>query len=124
LNTCLTSVKPYSADRHENYRAAGHRRRPVPDAAPANPAGVTPIALPAARIVGNGGPFPGCFSLRGWRQLDAAAKTPRGHFVAGTRRKVWLYDDLRRWANLGFPDRREFEQRTNGEKPVLDGPGP
>ena len=94
----------------------------MPDAASANPAGVPPLALPAARVIAD--VFPGVFSLRAWRSLDAGAKCPRGFFPGGGRRKCWRTSDLAEWAALEFPCRREFEQRVNGEKAASDGPSP
>ncbi len=51
--------------------------------------------------------FPGCFSLRTWRTYDAGGRCPRGFRVGG--RKVWRIDDLRAWAEMGFPGRQDFE---------------
>lgn len=49
------------------------------------------------------------YSLRSWRRLDSSGGCPRGFRVRG--RKFWRMSDLRLWAVLGFPDRREFEAR-------------
>lgn len=47
-------------------------------------------------------------SSRAIERLDAAAKMPAGYRIGG--RRVWRVDDLRRWAELGFPCRQEFER--------------
>lgn len=47
-------------------------------------------------------------SVRAIERLDAAAKCPRGFTIGG--RRVWRVADLRRWAELGFPCRQEFER--------------
>ena len=49
------------------------------------------------------------FSIRTLRRMDAAAKLPRG-FKLGAR-KLWRVSDLRLWAEWGFPERQEFEER-------------
>lgn len=68
--------------------------------------GVSPIALNAQQIVATVFPFLG---LRSWRTKDYAGKIPAGFDVGGKR--VWRMRDLERWAEMGFPDRREFEAR-------------
>ncbi len=50
------------------------------------------------------------FSVRSLRRMDSAGKLPRGFKLGG--RKLWRTADLRSWAELGFPDRKVFEQKT------------
>ena len=57
--------------------------------APAEAGRAAPLALDAARIVSD--VFP-ALSLRGWRELDARGKCPRGFFVG--KRKLWRVSDL------------------------------
>ena len=47
------------------------------------------------------------FSVRTLRRMDSAGRIPKGHRVGG--KKLWRVSDLTRWAELGFPDREEFE---------------
>lgn len=81
-----------------------------------NPTGPLPtrvaeaVAIDAERIVAE--VFPD-ISLRSWRRLDSAHRCPAGFMVGG--RKFWRMSDLRRWAELGFPERAEFE-RLNADK--------
>ena len=63
------------------------------------------LAVDANRIVSC--VFPDV-SLATWRRWDSSAKIPRGFRLGG--RKLWRFDDLKRWAALGFPDRRAFER--------------
>ena len=49
------------------------------------------------------------FSVRTLRRMDSGGKIPRG-FKLGAR-KLWRVSDLRLWAEWGFPERREFEER-------------
>ena len=53
------------------------------------------------------------FSVRTLRRMDAAVKLPRG-FKLGAR-KMWRTADLRLWAEWGFPERQEFEQRLKDQ---------
>lgn len=78
----------------------------IETATTAEPGRVVPIALDAAQIVAN--VFP-ALSLRGWRELDARGKCPRGFFVG--KRKLWRITDLEQWAAFGFPSRAEYEAR-------------
>ena len=71
------------------------------------------IALDARGIVEQ--LFPGAFSLRKFRSLDAAGLCPRG-FNVGGRRKLFRVSDYRKWVALGFPNRAEFEAATEGER--------
>ena len=57
--------------------------------------------------------FDGCLSLRTWRSMDAAAKTPAGFRVGG--KKLWRVRDLQRWSQWGFPNREDFEARMEME---------
>lgn len=50
------------------------------------------------------------FSLATVRRMDKNAMLPKGFKVKG--RKVWRVSDLRKWCELGFPSRKEFEIRT------------
>ena len=62
------------------------------------------VAAPsAARLCGVG--------ERTWRKLDACARVPRA--VAVGRRRLWPVVILRRWAELGCPERSEFEMREH-----------
>ena len=53
------------------------------------------------------------FKVRSWRRMDSSGCCPAGYRVSG--RKVWRLSDLRRWAELGFPDRATFEQLRRDE---------
>ena len=75
------------------------------------PNGTLVIGLDARGVVA--GVFP-VFSLGTWRRMDSAGKVPRGFRVGG--RKLWRLADLRRWADAGFPDRREFDARALEKK--------
>ena len=70
-----------------------------------------PLAVDARGVIGS--IFPGCFSLRTWRSMDAGGKTPAGFKVGG--RKLWRMRDLERWAEWGFCDRAEFQARLKAE---------
>ena len=62
------------------------------------------VAAPgAARLCGVG--------ERTWRKLDACARVPRA--VAVGRRRLWSVATLRRWTELGCPERSEFEMRES-----------
>ena len=74
------------------------------------PPAAHPLALDARSITVS--VFPD-IALRTWRRLDASGACPRG-FTVG-RRKLWRLDDLERWADWGFCDRREFEVRMKGK---------
>jgi hypothetical protein len=69
-----------------------------------------PLGVDAAHIVAC--VFPG-LSLRTWRTHDASGKVPRGYSLGG--RKFWRLSDLKKWADWGFPDRAEFEDRLRIE---------
>jgi hypothetical protein len=67
------------------------------------------LAVDAERIVTEVLPD---LSLRTWRRMDSSGKCPRGFKLLA--RKLWRIEDLRQWANLGFPDRMQFEKQTAG----------
>jgi hypothetical protein len=47
---------------------------------------------------------------RTWRKLDRCGLTPRS--IAFGRRRLWVVATLRRWTEVGCPERSEFEMRA------------
>ena len=72
---------------------------------------ITPLALDARAVIRH--VFGSCLSLRNWRSMDSAGKTPAGFKVGG--RKLWRMRDLERWGEWGFCDRVEFQARLTAE---------
>ncbi len=73
---------------------------------------IEPIALSADEVVKC--LFPS-MSVNYWRNMDSDGCTPAA-FSTSERKKLWLVDDLRLWAALGYPKRPKFER----EKKRLD----
>ena len=95
-----------------NSATWGRKRRAAMTATPTQPkvvskGTVAPIALDARAVVRVA--FGDCLSLRNWRSMDSAGKTPAGFKVGG--RKLWRMRDLERWAHWEFPARPEFQRR-------------
>jgi len=80
------------------------------EAGSTNGNGGGPLAVDAADIVASVLP---AFSLRTWRRMDSSGRCPRGFKIGG--RKLWRLADLQRWVALGFPDRREFDERVRAD---------
>ena len=65
----------------------------------------TPVMPLAVNADGAGALFG--VSRSSWFRLISSGKAPAG-FSIGTSKR-WRIDDLRRWAELGFPDRAAFD---------------
>jgi len=74
---------------------------PAPEPMPP-PVNVEPIAVDKRGVAAM---VP--LSPRSIERLDAAARMPAGFRLGG--RRVWRVADIRRWASLGFPSRKDFE---------------
>ena len=50
-------------------------------------------------------------SERAWWRLDSAGKVPPSFMLGG--RRVWRTDDLKRWAEIGYPSRDAFAKAAS-----------